>query len=136
MKYYFILLIALTYPLFIISCTNNNVDIKQSLIGKWELRRTTNGLNKTEKFFLPGKGIQLSFTSTGYTEFFDTSMVSKGLYKIIQDTANGIILNRIAFKPEIYSWDSTRYLIDCENDQLIIAVDTVGTMRRFYERIK
>ena len=137
MRQPFFVLIVLISALFIHGCKNNNVDVKRSLIGNWELRKTISVLNKTSKFVSSGNGNILVFTSTNYKQFSNGSMISMGRYKIIEDTVKsiGTISSGIVFKPEIYAWDTTKYFIRFEKNQLIIAVDTVGALTRFYERL-
>jgi len=137
MRHSFFVLIVLLATVSINSC-KNNIDLKKSLVGHWELRKTASGSNKTSKLFPPGKGINVFFTSTNYKEYSDGSIISMGRYKIIDDTAksSGTISSKIIFKPEVYSWDTTKFSIVIEKNQLIIGVDSVGALIRFYERLK
>ena len=107
------------------------------MVGHWELRKTTNTQNGSSKIFPPGKGINLFFTDTSYEEFSEGSMISMGKYKFIHDTdkLSGDLSSKVVFKPEIYSWDTTRFVIGFEGNQLIIRVDSVGALIRFYERL-
>lgn len=138
MRQHYFLLSLLIFLILNQACKNNQGDLKQSLIGNWELSKNYNELTKTSRVFASGNGNILVFTDSSYKQFSNGSMTSMGKYKIIEglDNSSGIISSRIIFEPEIYKWGSIRYLTGIKQSQLFIKADTIGASTNFYHRLK
>jgi hypothetical protein len=57
-----------------------------SIVGKWELRESSNGWTGPKKF-APGNGNGFEFTTDKYKRFTDGKLVKEGYYQIRKDSS-------------------------------------------------
>lgn len=66
------------------SC-NKQIEIPDSVVGRWELRTTSAAMMPTPTNYAAGNGNILRFTETAYEKYINGQLVKTGVYTIIRD---------------------------------------------------
>jgi hypothetical protein len=87
-----LVILAICFGIFMIyfeSCkkdsSGKNPSISTSIIGTWELRKTSGGMMPGEKTYPQGNGNILKFTGTSYEAYENGQLADSGKYTISED---------------------------------------------------
>src|SRR5204862_2051954 len=61
------------------------IDLSNSIVGSWELRKTTGAMDPSPTNYAPGNGNILKFTNGNYEKYSNGVLVSSGPFTIVAD---------------------------------------------------
>jgi hypothetical protein len=107
--------------------------LAQSIIGKWELRKSVGGYGGGPTTYPFGNGSILKFADTVFESYQNGQLIESGVYKIHKESNSlNPTLYRLVYvkQSEIF-----KYFEKLENNQLVISVDADDGYTNYYDRI-
>jgi hypothetical protein len=128
------ILFIVSFSIFTGSCKKNTPDLSQAIIGTWELRKDIGGIMGGTRFYAPGNGSIIKFTSTNFERYDNGQLGENGIYNIIKDKAHngGMPPDRLVFN----SSNSPKFFVKMEQSQLMISIDADDSNTWVYDRIQ
>ena len=129
MKYSLFKLSIVFFLSLLASCTKHNQEIIPDPSGRWEASKDIGG-EYQGSIFIPGNGNIFEFEASSFKRFQTGTLIESGFYKLIKEP-----FENFSYRLILNNDYNTRYFLNVDNNNLIIATDGIIKTVRLYTRI-